>query len=102
MAASGLYALQHNIKRLELDHIHARQIALSLQQKSFVGNMLPVDTNIIIFDVLAPYTSKTLAEKFNEYHIKCIAISSTQVRMVTHLDVNEQMVKEVINCIERL
>ena len=102
MAASGLYALQHNIKRLELDHIHARQIAMALKQKSFVGNMLPVDTNIIIFEVLAPYTAKTLADKFALFHIKCIAISPTQVRMVTHLDINEQMVKEVISCIESL
>lgn len=100
MAASGLYALRHNIKRLELDHVHARQIALALKQRPFTGYMLPVETNIIIFEVLAPYTAKTLAEKFNEYHIKCIAISPTQVRMVTHLDINEQMVKEVISCIE--
>lgn len=102
MAASGLYALRHNIKRLELDHVHARQIALALKQKSFTGYMLPVETNIIIFEVLAPYSAKTLAEKFNEYHIRCIAISPTQVRMVTHLDINEQMVKEVISCIEQM
>lgn len=102
MAASGLYALQHNIKRLELDHIHARQIALALKQMPWVGSMLPVETNIIIFEPLAPYTAKSLAEKFKEYHIKCIAISPTQVRMVTHLDINEQMVKEVISCIEVL
>lgn len=102
MAASGLYALKHNIKRLELDHIHARQIALELKQKPFVGTMLPVDTNIVIFEVLAPYTAKSLAEKFGQYEIKCIAISPTQVRMVTHLDISEQMVKEVINCIQHL
>jgi threonine aldolase len=102
MAASGLYALQHNVKRLELDHIHARQIALSLQQKPFVGYLLPVETNIVIFEVLAPYTAASLAAKFREYSIKCIAIAPTQVRMVTHLDINEQMVKEVINCIEHL
>src|SRR5450432_2725 len=100
MAASGLYALQHNVKRLELDHIHARQIALALKQKSFVGDMMPVETNIIIFEAKAPYTAKELAEKFKEHHVKCIAISPTQVRMVTHLDINEQMVKEVINCIQ--
>ncbi len=102
MAASGLYALQHNVKRLELDHIHARQIAMALKQKSFVGNIMPVETNIIIFETAAPYTAKSLAEKFNEYEIKCIAISPTQVRMVTHLDINEQMVKEVVNCIEMM
>lgn len=102
MAAAGLYALQHNIKRLELDHIHARQIALALQQMPWAGNILPVETNIIIFDVLPPYTAVLLADKFREHGIKCIAISPTQVRMVTHLDINEQMVKDVINCIERI
>jgi len=102
MAASGLYALQHNIKRLELDHVHARQIAIALKEKSFVGNMLPVETNIIIFEVLAPYTAKSLSEKFASYGVKCIAISPTQIRMVTHLDVNEQMVKEVVHCIQYL
>ena len=102
MAAAGLYALQQNIKRLELDHIHARQIAMALQQKSFTGYMLPVETNIIIFEVKGEYDSRTLVERFREFGIKCIAISSTQVRMVTHLDISEQMVKEVIACIERL
>jgi threonine aldolase len=102
MAASGLYALQHNVKRLELDHIHAQQIATALKQKPFVGNILPVETNIIIFEVKAPYTARLLAHKFGEYKIKCIAISPTQVRIVTHLDVNEQMVKQVINCIEEI
>ncbi|MEO6313854.1 MAG: GntG family PLP-dependent aldolase [Chitinophagaceae bacterium] len=102
MAASGLYALQHNIKRLELDHLHARQISLALEKKSFVGNILPVETNIIIFEVLAPYTTNDLVEKLGEHDIRCIAISSTQIRMVTHLDVTEQMVKEVIFAIEGL
>ena len=102
MAASGLYALQHNVKRLELDHMHARQIALALQKKAFVGAMLPVETNIVIFEVKAAYTAKALSEKFREYDIRCIPISPTQIRMVTHLDISEQMVKEIINCIEYL
>jgi threonine aldolase len=102
MAASGLYALQHHVKRLELDHIHAIQIAAALKQKSFVGNILPVETNIIIFEVMEPFTARLLAENFKRNKILCIAISPTQVRMVTHLDINEQMVKEVISFIHSL
>jgi threonine aldolase len=102
MAAAGLYALQHNVKRLELDHIHARQIALALQQMPWAGAILPVETNIIIFEVLPPYTAALLVDKFREHGVKCIAIAPTQVRMVTHLDISEQMVKDVINCIERI
>jgi threonine aldolase len=102
MAASGIYALEHHIKRLELDHIHALQIASALKQKDFTGTLLPVETNIILFEVKPPYTAKALAEKFAAQQILCIAISPTQVRMLTHLDINEQMVKEVIRCIDNL
>jgi threonine aldolase len=102
MAASGLYALQHHTKRLELDHIHALQIAAALKQKPFVETILPVETNIIIFDVREPFTARLLAENFKRNKILCIAISPTQVRMVTHLDISEQMVKEVVAFIQSL
>ena len=102
MAYLGLYALQHHIKRLELDHIHALQIAAALKQKPFVETILPVETNIIIFEVREPFTARLLAENFKRNKILCIAISPTQVRMVTHLDINEQMVKEVVAFIQSL
>jgi len=102
MAAAGLYALQHNVKRLELDHMHARQIGEALRAKPFVGRMLPVETNIIIFEVLPPYTAQQIVQKFQEQDIKCIAIAPTQIRMVTHLEITEQMVKEVLTCIKGL
>ena len=102
MAAAGIYALQHNIARLEMDHLHAQQIATALQQKPFTGTMLPVETNIIIFEVLAPYSAKALVEKLGAQNIRCFAISPTQVRMVTHLDVTEEMVRTVVDCIQQL
>jgi threonine aldolase len=102
MAAAGIYALQNNITRLATDHLHAQQIASALQQKNFVGAMLPVETNIIIFEVLQPYTAKALAEKFGQHNIRCIAISPTQIRIVTHLDITAPMANEVISFIQQL
>lgn len=102
MAASGIFALNNHIGRLELDHNHARQIAEALQAKPFTGTILPVETNIVIFEVKEPYTAKKLAEKFNENNIRCIAIAPTQIRMVTHLDISEQMVREVVSFIGQL
>jgi len=102
MAASGIYALQNHIKRLELDHVHAKQIAEALQSTPFTGTMLPVETNIIIFEVKAPHTAKQLAATFGENNIRCIAISPTQIRMVTHHDISEQMVRELISFIQQL
>jgi threonine aldolase len=96
MAAAGIYALQNHINRLELDHIHALQLSEALALKPFVGAMLPVETNIVIFEVKEPWSAKALAAKFGENNIRCIAISPTQIRLVTHLDISEQMVREVI------
>ncbi|MEO5782557.1 MAG: GntG family PLP-dependent aldolase [Ginsengibacter sp.] len=103
MAAAGIYALEHNIERLEEDHIHAKRVADALLKKEFTGKMLPVETNIIIFEVVdETYTAKSLAEEFKRYGILAMPISLTQIRMVFHLDVTEQMVKETINVIEQL
>jgi len=50
LAAAGLYAMENNIDRLQTDHIHAGQIADALINKDFIGKILPVETNIIIFE----------------------------------------------------
>ena len=102
MAAAGIYALENNIDRLALDHKHAKEIEQALLKKSFVGEIMPVETNIIIFEVKGNYTSKTLTEEFKKYNILVSAISPTQIRMVLHLDVDKEMVEETIKVIEEI
>lgn len=102
LAAAGIYALENNIKRLALDHRHAQQIAEALSKKEFTGEIIPVETNIIIFEVKGKYTAKSLAEKLKENDILAMSISLNQIRMVLHLDVSEEMVKETIDIIENL
>ena len=102
LAAAGIYALENNIERLAIDHDHAKQIAEALIKKDFVGKMMPVETNIVIFEILAPYTPKKFAEELDKFKILCMVISSTQIRIVTHLDVTETMVKNLIEIIKKL
>jgi len=102
LAAAGIFALQNNIERLAIDHQHAKKIAEALLKKPFIGKMMPVETNIIIFEVTGNYTAKTLAEAFRKHDILVMAISETQVRMVLHLDVTEKMVEETIKVIGML
>ena len=103
LAAAGIYALENNIQRLEEDHFHAKQIAAALAKKDFTGKMMPVETNIVIFEITgSSYTSKTFCEKLAKYDILCLAISATQVRMVTHLDFTKEMLKKLIEVIEAL
>lgn len=102
MAAAGIYALENNINRLELDHLHAKQIAAALAKKSFIGHILPVDTNIIIFEVTGSWTAKRFTEFLRKQEILCLAISPTMVRMVTHLDVTGEMVKKLTGIIDEM
>lgn len=102
LAAAGIYALEHNIGRLQIDHLHAKKIAEALLKKEFVGKMMPVETNIIIFEIIEPYTAHTLALEFKNESILVIPISPTQIRMVLHLDVTEQMVADTLKVIESL
>jgi threonine aldolase len=102
MAAAGIYALQHHIDRLAVDHAHARQIAAALEKKGFVRNIIPVETNIIIFDVDPAIPAKTLTQRLRESGILAIAIAPAQVRFVTHLDISPEMVEETVAIIGRL
>ncbi|MBP6023029.1 MAG: aminotransferase class I/II-fold pyridoxal phosphate-dependent enzyme [Ferruginibacter sp.] len=102
LAAAGIYALENNISRLEEDHQHAKQIAEALSKKEFVGKIMPVETNIIIFEVTGSYTAKEFCERLQLEDILCLSISATQVRMVTHLDVTGEMIKKLVTLIETL
>ncbi len=102
LAASCIYALENNIERLQQDHHHAKQLATALQQKNFVGEMLPVETNIVIFEVREKYTATELADKLKQQNIAVIAISKKEIRMVTHLDVTDEMIALTIEIINHL
>ena len=102
IAAAGIYALENNISRLEEDHQHAKQIADALTKKVFVGKIMPVETNILIFEVTGSFTPETFCKKLKEHDILCLSISSTQVRMVTHLDITKEMLKNLLQLLDTL
>lgn len=102
LAAAGIYALNNNIDRLKKDHDQAKRIAGVLRKKDFVSDVMPVETNIIIFHLTPKYSSQQFIEKLKEDNILGHAISPTSVRLVTHLDITEEMVDKTIESIEKL
>ena len=102
LAAAGIYALEHNVPRLAKDHLHAKMIGEALIKKDFIGKIFPIETNILIFEVLGSYSAASFATYMKEQDILCIAISPTQIRMVTHLDVTEAMIDRLISIIAKM
>ena len=102
LAAAGIYALQNNIERLKEDHLHAKQISEAIAEKTFVKEVFPVETNIIIFELNESTTAPALLGKLKDENIHCFAISHNQIRLVVHLDVTGEMVAKTIEIINKM
>ncbi len=102
IAAAGLYALEHQVARLKEDHEHAQILANALKEKDFVGEMLPVETNIIIFEVKGRLTAPDLVTILQRSNILAIAISPTQIRLVVHLDITPAKIQDTLNVLKAL
>lgn len=99
MAASGIYALENHIDRLAIDHQHAKMIAEALEKKDFVRSIMPVETNIIIFETETDLCTKEMTRSLKEMGVLAIPISANQIRFVTHLDVTPEMTEKVVDII---
>jgi threonine aldolase len=96
LAAAGIYALENNIQRLAEDHVHAKQIAEAIIQKDFVKLFLPVETNIIIFELKDSIAAPAFVAKLEENGILGYAITPHRIRLVVHLDITKEMVEKTI------
>jgi threonine aldolase len=96
LAAAASYALEHQVNRLADDHAHAQVLGKTLEGLAWVNTVLPLETNIVIFEVKSPFTVKQVSDYLLQYNIRVSAMSSTQIRMVTHLNVSPEMIDFVI------
>ncbi len=97
LAAAGIYALDHHIERLTDDHAHARMLAAALAELPWVGGIRPVQTNIVIFDLVPPLTPAVFLEYLKKNGIVASAFGPQTIRFVTHLDVSREMVETVVD-----
>jgi threonine aldolase len=97
LAAACIYALENNVERLSEDHKRAAELAAALKALSWVKRVLPVETNIVIFEVA---DSQAVATAMAAQNIRIQPFSPTLLRMVTHLDFSGEMLvktKEVLS-----
>ena len=99
LAAAGIHALNNHISRLEQDHIHARLLEEAIALHPAIEEVLPVETNILIFTLKQGKTAASWVEDMKKAGILGYAIAPQQVRLVTHLDISKEMVDHTINWI---
>jgi threonine aldolase len=100
LAAAGIYALDHHVERLKIDHTHAQILADVLGKLSWVTNVLPVETNIVLFDTTE--LADAVIEKLAAQGIKALSTDKYRIRFVLHLDIHPEQVERVVNVIKLL
>jgi threonine aldolase len=102
LAAAGIYALDHHIDRLAIDHHNASILSEVLVKKEFVTDILSVETNIVIASIGGKYTATSLVAALKEKGILAIAMTPTQIRFVFHLDISEADLAKTIDILNSL
>ena len=102
LAAAGLFALQNNISRLEIDHRRAKEIGSLLEKMPWVANVEPVETNILIFGLQQSVDEKLFMEKLKQKGIAISSMGHGKLRIVTHLDYKEVMHEYVMEVFSKL
>jgi threonine aldolase len=89
LAAAGRHALDHHVTRLADDHARARRLAAALGV-----DPATVDTNIVVLDVPE---AATVAAKAREQDVLVSALGPRFLRLVTHLDVDDDGIDRAID-----
>ncbi|MFN7013298.1 MAG: threonine aldolase family protein [Bacteroidia bacterium] len=102
LAAAGIYALDNHIERLKEDHIRAKRLEESLNKMSYVADVFPVETNIVVFRLKPEIEVNDFLQKLAEKNIKAVGFGSQAVRFATHLDVNDSMIDYVTEVLKKI
>jgi len=93
IAASGIYALQHHVQRLQQDHDHAALLGDAIATMNQVHLAEQVQTNMVILDA-----KRTDMPRLMSYLDKR-GIRVTGPRLVLHLDVSRYDVEHITNAL---
>ncbi|MEM8883939.1 MAG: GntG family PLP-dependent aldolase [Planctomycetota bacterium] len=88
LAATGLVALDVGFDHLAADHARARRIA-----EAYGDAALPTDTNIVIVEVEDAAAEE---QRYREAGVLIVAIAPTRIRIVTHRDVGDSEVEQLL------
>ena len=103
LAAAGLFALKNNVTRLKEDHIRAKKLENEILKLNYVESVLPVYTNIVIFNLKAEIINgNTFEKKLAEHDIKISAFGKNTIRMVTHLDFDDEMLNKTTKVLNQI
>ena len=102
LAAACIYALDHHVERLEEDHLRAREIGTMMSNRPYVRSVMPVDTNIVICELVEEINEKTFIRELSNKGVMAVAFGTGLVRFVTHLDFTDDHLQQFRSVLNKL
>jgi threonine aldolase len=102
LAAAGLYGLAHHVERLSEDHDKARAVAEVLQAQSYVERVLPVETNIVIFELERGVDTSVYLDRLKAAGVLATTMGGQSIRFVFHLDVGDAQFQRLCDTVRAL
>jgi threonine aldolase len=97
IAAGGIYALRHHVKRLADDHANAKRLAEGLAALPGIAiDPATVETNLVFFDLTGALDAGAAVERMLARGIRMGALGPRTVRAVTHLDVSAEGIERAL------
>jgi threonine aldolase len=104
LAAAALYALDHNVERLEEDHRNAQILADAIRNTPGLRTVPDtIETNLVWFRIDPAFgTAQALAQRLAENGILVHSSGTSTLRACTHLDLTREQIQYAANTLHRL
>lgn len=95
LAAAGLFAIRHNLQRLTEDHANAKEFAeIVAASPSVEIDLDTVQTNIVVARLRHHLSATQVCDSLQQKGVLISMMDARTLRVVTHLDVSHQHVRD--------
>ena len=102
LAAAAIYAVRNNIPKLKKDNRRAIKIGQFLPHLSYVSDILPVQSNMIIFKLQDSFPLEDFINHCHDKGLWILGFGPQTVRMVTHLDFDDLQLEKALEILSSL
>ncbi len=102
LAAAATFAIKNNIPRLKEDNDRAKKLGQFLSSLSYVNQVLPVDSNIVIFSIYNQRNVDEFLGLLKEKGVWAFGFGPQTIRFVTHMGFDDAKLEKACEILKQL
>lgn len=102
LAAAATFAIKNNIPRLKEDNDRAKKLGQFLSSLNYVNQVLPVDSNIVIFSIYNKRNVDEFLGLLKEKGVSAFGFGPQTIRFVTHMGFDDAKLEKACEILKQL